>query len=47
MGGCNKLLLKVGGQPMVRPAAETLLASRVDTVVAVLGHESARWSPRQ
>ena len=41
MGAPNKLLLEVGGQPMVRRAAKTLLASRVDAVIAVLGHEHA------
>jgi molybdenum cofactor cytidylyltransferase len=40
MGGRNKLLLEVDGRPMVRRAAETLLASRVARVIAVLGHES-------
>ena len=39
MGAHNKLLLDVGGQPMVRRVAETLLASRIDSVLAVLGHE--------
>ncbi|MGH6887201.1 MAG: nucleotidyltransferase family protein [Geminicoccales bacterium] len=39
MGGRNKLLLEVDGEPMVRRAAATLLASRVDAVVVVLGHE--------
>jgi molybdenum cofactor cytidylyltransferase len=38
MGAHNKLLLEVGGQPMVRHVAETLLASRVDALIAVLGH---------
>ena len=41
MGARNKLLLDVGGRPMVRHAAETLLASRIDAVIAVLGHEHA------
>jgi molybdenum cofactor cytidylyltransferase len=41
MGARNKLLLEVGGQPMVRRVAKTLLASRVDAVIAVLGHEHA------
>jgi molybdenum cofactor cytidylyltransferase len=41
MGGCNKLLLDVHGEPMVRRAAATLLASRVDQVIAVLGHDRA------
>jgi molybdenum cofactor cytidylyltransferase len=41
MGARNKLLLDVGGQPMVRRVAETLLASHVDAVFAVLGYEHA------
>jgi molybdenum cofactor cytidylyltransferase len=41
MGARNKLLLEIGGRPMVRHVAETLLASRVDAVIAVLGHEHA------
>ena len=41
MGARNKLLLEVGGQPMVRHVALTLLASRIDAVIAVLGHEHA------
>jgi molybdenum cofactor cytidylyltransferase len=41
MDARNKLLLEVGGRPMVRHVAETLLASRVDAVIAVLGHEHA------
>lgn len=39
MGARNKLLLDVGGQAMVRHVAATLLASHVDAVIAVLGHE--------
>jgi molybdenum cofactor cytidylyltransferase len=41
MGGRNKLLLDVHGEPMVRRAAATLLASRADRVIAVLGHDRA------
>ena len=41
MGARNKLLLDIGGQPMVRRVAETLLASHVDAVIAVLGYEHA------
>ena len=41
MGGRNKLLLEVGGEPMVRRVAATLLASRIDAVIAVLGHGHA------
>jgi molybdenum cofactor cytidylyltransferase len=39
MGDRNKLLLGVGGQPMVRHVALTLLASRISALIAVLGHE--------
>jgi molybdenum cofactor cytidylyltransferase len=42
MGDRNKLLLDVGGRPMVRRVAETLLGSRVGEVVAVLGYDSSR-----
>jgi molybdenum cofactor cytidylyltransferase len=42
MGERNKLLMDVGGRPMVRRAAETLLESRVCEVVAVVGHDHAR-----
>jgi len=42
MGARNKLLLEVSGEPMVRRAAETLLASRVGEVIAVLGHDHER-----
>lgn len=41
MGARNKPLLGIGSQPMVRRVAETLLASRIDAVIAVLGHEHA------
>jgi molybdenum cofactor cytidylyltransferase len=38
----NKLLMGVGGRPMVRRAAETLLESHVREVIAVLGYDRAR-----
>jgi molybdenum cofactor cytidylyltransferase len=41
MGDRNKLLMDIGGQPMVRRVAETLLGSRVREVIAVLGYDSA------
>jgi molybdenum cofactor cytidylyltransferase len=41
MGARNKLLMDVGGRPMVRRVAETLLDSRVREVIAVLGYDSA------
>lgn len=37
--GSNKLLAKVNGVPMVRIVAQNLLASSVDEVVVVTGHE--------
>lgn len=42
MGDRNKLLMDVGGRPMVRRAAETLLDSCICQVIAVLGHDHAR-----
>ncbi|MGA7800482.1 MAG: nucleotidyltransferase family protein [Gammaproteobacteria bacterium] len=45
MGATNKLMLEVGGEPLVRRTARTLLASRVEDVVAVLGHEAAAVGP--
>jgi molybdenum cofactor cytidylyltransferase len=42
MGGRNKLLMEVDGQPMVRRVAVTLLNSRVREVIAVLGHDHTR-----
>ena len=41
-GSQNKLLATVGGEPIVRRAARTLLDSGVDPVLAVLGHEADR-----
>lgn len=40
--GRNKMLLEVGGQPLVRRAVATALAGGLDPVVVVLGHESDR-----
>lgn len=42
MRGANKLLLDVSGQPMVRRAARTLLASHIRSLTVVLGHEHER-----
>jgi molybdenum cofactor cytidylyltransferase len=42
MGGPNKLLLPVAGQPLVARSLDTLLASGVAEVVVVLGHEAER-----
>ncbi len=38
--GGNKLLAEIDGVPLVRQAAEPLVESSLDGVVAVLGHES-------
>ncbi|MGE4218118.1 MAG: NTP transferase domain-containing protein [Alphaproteobacteria bacterium] len=40
MGPRNKLLIEVGGIPMVRRVAEAALASKARPVIAVLGHEA-------
>ncbi|WP_254533291.1 nucleotidyltransferase family protein [Natrinema gelatinilyticum] len=39
-GKANKLLATVDGQPLVRHAAEALLASAVDGITVVVGHEA-------
>jgi molybdenum cofactor cytidylyltransferase len=39
MGGPNKLLAEIGGKPLVRIAAEQVLASRAKPVVVVTGHQ--------
>jgi molybdenum cofactor cytidylyltransferase len=40
MGTQNKLALPVGGMPLLRRTARTLLASGLQEMVAVLGHEA-------
>jgi molybdenum cofactor cytidylyltransferase len=40
MGGPNKLLLAIEGEPLVRRAARTLLASKLGEIIVVLGHQS-------
>ena len=40
MGAENKLLRKIGGQPMVRWVVEAALASRARPVIVVTGHEA-------
>ena len=40
MGPVNKLTLPIDGQPLLRHSAYTLLASRLQGVVVVLGHEA-------
>lgn len=40
MGKANKLLADIDGKPMVRHAAEAVIASRASPVVVVTGHES-------
>jgi len=42
MGGPNKLLEEVGGKPLVRRAAEAVLASRAGPLVVVTGHHRER-----
>lgn len=39
MGPVNKLLLPIGGVPLLRRAVLTLLASELQEVIVVLGHE--------
>src|SRR6185295_12832490 len=39
MGGPNKLLAEIGGEPLVRIAAEQALASRAKPVIVVTGHQ--------
>ncbi|MFB6090613.1 MAG: NTP transferase domain-containing protein [Halobellus sp.] len=41
-GDRNKLLATQGGEPIVRRAVRTLLATRLDPVVVVVGHEADR-----
>ena len=38
--GRNKLLLPFKGQPLIAHAVDTLLASAVDEIIVVLGHEA-------
>ena len=40
MDGINKLTLSVAGEPLLRRTVETLLASRLDELVVVLGHQA-------
>ncbi|WP_448205076.1 NTP transferase domain-containing protein [Azospirillum sp. sgz302134] len=40
MGGSNKLLAEVGGQPLVARTVEAVLASQAKPVVVVTGHQS-------
>jgi molybdenum cofactor cytidylyltransferase len=42
MGGPNKVLAEIGGQPLVRIVAEQALASRAGPVIVVTGHERAK-----
>ncbi|HEX4159548.1 MAG TPA: nucleotidyltransferase family protein [Rhizomicrobium sp.] len=39
--GCNKLVLEIGGKPMLRHVAEAANTSRAHPVVAVVGNDSA------
>jgi molybdenum cofactor cytidylyltransferase len=38
--GRNKLLLSFKGQPLIAHAVDTLMASKVDDIIVVLGHEA-------
>jgi molybdenum cofactor cytidylyltransferase len=40
MGGINKLTLAINGEPLLRRTVKTLLASRLDELVVVLGHQA-------
>ncbi len=40
MGETNKLLIEIGGKPMVRRAIETVKKSKVDSIVVVTGHQT-------
>jgi molybdenum cofactor cytidylyltransferase len=42
--GENKLLLEVGGEPLVRRAARRALEAALDPVVVVVGHDAERVS---
>ena len=42
MGEVNKLELLVAGVPLLRRTAETLLASKLQEIVVVLGHQAER-----
>ena len=42
MGGPNKLLADFDGKPLVRRTAERILASGVDGLIVVTGHQAAR-----
>jgi molybdenum cofactor cytidylyltransferase len=39
MGALNKLLIPIAGKPMVRRAAEVVLAARLSPVIVVTGHQ--------
>jgi molybdenum cofactor cytidylyltransferase len=40
--GTNKLLVELGGEPLIRRAARRALAAGLDPVIAVLGYEAKR-----
>ena len=40
--GHNKMLLELGGEPLVRRAVRAAIAARLDPVIVVLGHEADR-----
>ncbi len=39
MGGPNKLLMDVGGTPLIRKTVETIKAAGIEDIVVVLGHQ--------
>lgn len=41
-GEANKLLVEIDGEPIVRAAAQSLVSSRVDDVIVVVGYEADR-----
>ena len=42
MGDVNKLLLPIGGKPLIRKVAEVMLAAHSQEVICVLGHEAEK-----
>jgi molybdenum cofactor cytidylyltransferase len=42
MGGANKLLSEIAGQPLIVRTIEGVLASRAQPIIAVLGHEAGK-----
>jgi len=40
MGGANKLLAEIGGEPMIRRIARAMKASHLDDAIVILGHDA-------